>query len=227
MIVLPQFEIQWHQYEGQPDAVMRMRVAEELRRLDASGAPLLTCVLTIPDERVQQVALERLRENDDGEGQPIYDSREWKLRVIKDGVAPATDAQGRGVTDAKGRPLPASEVGKVLMAKVGTLGNTLGADADSREVMRWGAVNRQSMDHTGRDIYRHVRIGKAWTVVSFEDALAVLRQWGVGVARKQYRRPAGWTPGTRTAEQGQLNWLVEEHNPRAVEVGAEPRGKAA
>ena len=94
MIVLPQFEIQWHQYEGQPDAVMRMRVAEELRRLDEAGAPLLTCVLTIPDERVQQVALERLRENDDGEGRPIYDAREWKLRVAKDGVAPATGEIG-------------------------------------------------------------------------------------------------------------------------------------
>lgn len=227
MIVLPQFEIQWHQYEGQPDAVMRMRVAEELRRLDAAGAPLLTCVLTIADERVQQVALERLRENDDGEGRAIYDSREWKLRIVKDGVAPAADAQGRPVTDAKGHPLPASEVGKVLMAKTGTLGNTLGPDADSREVMRWGANNRQSMDHTGRDIYKHVRIGRAWTVVSFDDALAVLRQWGIGVARKQYRRPSSWMPGTRVDEKGQLNWLVEEHNPRAVEQGAEPRGKAA
>lgn len=215
MVVLPQFEIEWHRYEGQPDATMRALVAAELRRLDEAAAPLITCVLTIPDERVQQVALERLRENDDGDGRPIFEPREWKLRITKDGVAPSTDAQGRPVTDAQGKRLQPNDVGRLLMAKVGTLGGTLGPDADSREVMRWGATNRQATDHAGRDLYRHVRIGKGWTVVSFDDALAVLRQWGVGIARKEYRRPASWASGAPTTDKGQLNWLVEEHNPRA------------
>ncbi len=223
MVVLPQFDVQWHQYEGQPDAVMRMRVAEELRRLDAAGAPLITCVLTIPDDRIQQVALERLRENDDGEGAPVYEPREWRLRIVKDGVAPPTDAQGRPVTDAKGRPLGPDMVGKVLMAKVATLGNQLGTEADAREVMRWGGQSRQNMDHTGRDLYRHVRVAKQWTTMSsFDDAVAVLRQWGIGVARKQYRRPSSWQPGARAEGNGQLVWLVEEWNPRSEEQSTEP-----
>lgn len=222
MVVLPQFDLQWHLFEGQPDAVMRMRVAEELRRIDGEGAPLITAVLTIPDDRVQQTALERLRENDDGDGKQIYQSREWRLRIVEGGVPPLADAQGR--------PLPDAQRGKMLAAKVGVLGNHLGPEADSREVMRWGAVNRQNTDHAGRDLYRYVRITHQWTNVStFDDAVAVLRQWGVGVAKKQWRRGAAWTPGTQSTDRGQLNWLVEEWSPtRAYDAPkAEPRGKAA
>lgn len=223
MVVVPQFDLQWHLFEGQPDAVMRMRVAEELRRIDTAGAPLITAVLTIPDDRVQQTALERLRENDDGEGSAIYAPRDWKLRIVEGGVPPEADAQGR--------PLPEGQRGKVLMAKVGTLGNHLGPEADSREVMRWGAVNRQNIDHTGRDLYRYVRVTHQWTPVStFDDAVAVLRQWGIGVARKQYRRPPSWAPGTQASGRGQLNWLVEEWTPARVQPEAtrtDGRGKAA
>lgn len=222
MVVLPQFDLQWHLFEGQPDAVMRMRVAEEFRRIDGEGVPLITAMLTIPDDRVQQTALERLRENDDGEGSPIYSPREWKLRIVKDGVPPLTDAQGR--------TLPQAQQGKVLAAKVGTLGNHLGPEADSREVMRWGGANRQNIDHAGRDLYRYVRVTHEWTnISSFDDAVAVLRQWGIGVARKQWRRPSTWTPGAPASGHGQLNWLVEEWSPRAAYEApkAEPRGKAA
>lgn len=218
MIVLPEFCADWSRYEGQPDAVRRAYVSEELRRLDADGAPLLTVVLAhVLDDRVQQVAFERLRRNDDGEGGQVYAPREWRLRLVEGGVPPSVDGQSR--------PLPPELRGKALKAKVGVLGDDLGPEADAREVQRWSAQQRDARRRMGRDIYRYVTITRQPTTVSFDDAVAVLRQWGVGVARRQHRRePDG--------SDGQLQWLVEEITPSsrvqpATEGGGGQRDKSS
>jgi len=200
MIVLPEFAADWSRYEGQADAVRRAYVSEELRRLDGEGAPLLTVVLAhVLDDRIQQIALERLRVNDDGEGAPICEPREWRLRLVEGASPPAADAQGR--------PLPPAERGKALKAKVGTLGDQLGPESDAREVMRWSARERDNRSRMGRDLYRYVTVTRQGVTVTFDDAVAVLRQWGVGVARRQFRR-------TADGSDGQLQWLVEEVTPR-------------
>lgn len=211
MVVLPEFCAEWHRYAGQPDAVRRSYVSEELRRLDALGAPLLTVVVAhLTDDRVQQTALERIEHNDDGEGRPIFEPREWRLRLVEGGKPPLSDAQGR--------PLSEADAGKVLLAKVGVLGGQLGTEADPQEIRQWGADAREGRDRMGRDLYRYVRITRAGTSLSLADAIAVLRQWGVGVAKRQRRRSSEWRPGQRDDGTGQLNWLVEEVVPQRARI---------
>lgn len=209
MIVLPSAFADWARYEGRPDAERRAYVSEELRRLDKMGAPVLTVVAACLDDRNQQIALERLKSNDDGEGNPILENRAgWLLRLVPDAEPPRSDPQGR--------QLPPELAGKVLVAKVGTLGNQLGPEAEAREVQQWGGEAREARDRQGRDLYRCVKITREGTTLDLSDALAVLRQWGVGVARRQRRRPESWRQGARDDGTGQLNWLVEEVNPRAA-----------
>lgn len=208
MIVLPAAFTDWARYEGRPDAERRAYVSEELRRLDRMGAPVLTIVAACLDDRNQQIAIERLKSNDDGEGTPILEHRAgWLLRLVPDAEPPRSDPQGR--------PLPPELAGKVLVAKVGTLGNQLGPEAEAREVQQWGAEAREARDRQGRDLYRCVKITREGITLDLADALAVLRQWGVGVARRQRRRPDSWRQGSRDDGTGQANWLVEEVNPRA------------
>lgn len=211
MIVLPTAFAEWARYEGRPDAERRAYVSEELRRLDAMGAPVLTVVVACLDERNQQVAIERLRQNDDGEGNPILSHRAgWHLRLVANAEPPRRDPQGREIDE--------SIAGKTLVAKVGVLGNQLGPEADAREIQQWGAESRDARDRQGRDLYRCVKINREGITLDIGDAVTVLRQWGYGVAKRQRRRPEGWRQGTRDDSTGQVNWLVEEVNPRAAKV---------
>lgn len=208
MIVFPEFCTEWFRIEGRTDAEKRAYVTSELRRLDKEGAPLLTVVLShLTDDRVQQIALELLTRNHDSDGNPIYEDRPWRLRLVEGAKPPRVDAQCRQLSEA--------EAGKVLVAKVGVLGGELGPEADSREVMQWGAQNRDAKARQGRDIYRYARVSRAGVNLPMADAITVLRQWGVGVAAREKRRPTGWRPGMTDDGTGQANWLVEEVNPNA------------
>lgn len=204
--VLPEFCSEWFRIEGRTDAEKRAYIADELRRLDRDGAPLLTVVAAhILDDRVQQIAFEILRRNHDSDGNPVYEPRQWALRLREGATPPKVDAQGRAV--------PEKESGKVLYAKVGVLGGELGPEAESREVMQWGGPNRDARARQGRDIYRYVKIGREPVTLSLDDALAVVRQWGMCVAPRERRHPTGWRPGMSDDGTGQLNWLVEEVTP--------------
>lgn len=209
MIVLPEFCNDWYRVEGRAAAEQRAYIASELKRIDAEGAPLLTvCVAFLQDDRVQQIAHEIISRNYDSDtGEQVYAPREWRLKLVDGGKPPTVDPQGRQI--------PPAEAGKVLVAKVGVLGGELGPEADSREVMQWGAEKRAARDRQGRDLYRYVRITREPTVLSLVDAMAVLRQWGVGVAARERRRPSAWRPGLIDDNSGQLNWLVEEVSPNA------------
>lgn len=218
MIVVPLAFDKWSSVEHSSDAAQRLYVAEELRRLEREGAPLLTVALTQLDDRVRHLAVTLLRNNDDGEGKPIYASRPWTLRLVDGETPPDRDAQGR--------LLPADKRGKVLKTKVGNLGGNLGRQADAREVTRWSGVNRQARDRAGGDLYVYREVTREPQPFTFDDAVAILSKWGIGVAARQYARATSWRPGGDFDEstKGQCNWLVEECTPKRDTTRA---GKAA
>lgn len=218
MIVVPLAFDKWSSVEHSSDAAQRLYVAEELRRLEREGAPLLTVALTQLDDRVRHLAVTLLRNNDDGEGKPIYASRPWTLRLVDGETPPDRDAQGR--------LLPSDKRGKVLKTKVGNLGGNLGRQADAREVTRWSGVNRQARDRAGGDLYVYREVTREPQPFTFDDAVAILSKWGIGVAARQYARATSWRPGGDFDEstKGQCNWLVEECTPKRDTTRA---GKAA
>lgn len=190
-VFLPEFCAEWFRVEGRPDAERRAYVASEIKRLVADGAPLLTAIIACSDGRTQQIALTLVKRNSDGEGSALFEHRDgWKLRLVENGAPPAVDPQGR--------KLAAGDAGKVLSVKLGTLGGDLGPEADAREVQQWGAEARTARAQRGRDLYRLGRVTHAGEVFSLDDAITILRQWGVGIATREVRR------------DGQLAWLVEE-----------------
>ena len=218
MIVVPLAFDKWSSVEHSSDAAQRLYVAEELRRLEREGAPLLTVALTQLDDRVRHLAVTLLRNNDDGEGKPIYASRPWTLRLVDGETPPDRDAQGR--------LLPSDKRGKVLKTKVGNLGGNLGRQADAHEVTRWSGVNRQARDRAGGDLYVYREVTREPQPFTFDDAVAILSKWGIGVAARQYARATSWRPGGDFDEstKGQCNWLVEECTPKRDTTRA---GKAA
>lgn len=218
MIVVPLAFDKWSSVEHSSDAAQRLYVAEELRRLEREGAPLLTVALTQLDDRVRHLAVTLLRNNDDGEGKPIYASRPLTLRLVDGETPPDRDAQGR--------LLPSDKRGKVLKTKVGNLGGNLGRQADAREVTRWSGVNRQARDRAGGDLYVYREVTREPQPFTFDDAVAILSKWGIGVAARQYARATSWRPGGDFDEstKGQCNWLVEECTPKRDTTRA---GKAA
>ena len=219
MIVLPLAFDKWATVEHLGDQQRRAYVAEELRRLDADGAPLLTVALAQADDAVRHLAVTALRDNADGEGRAIYDhARQWMLALVEGETPPDRDAQGR--------LLPSDKRGKVLKTKVGNLGGNLGRQADAREVTRWSGVNRQARDRAGGDLYVYREVTREPQPFTFDDAVAILSKWGIGVAARQYARATSWRPGGDFDEstKGQCNWLVEECTPKRDTTRA---GKAA
>jgi hypothetical protein len=84
------------------------------------------------------------------------------------------------------------------VVKLGTLGGDLGPEADAVEVAQWGAEARAARAQRGRDLYRLGRVSRLGEIFPLEDAVTILKQWGVGIAPREVRR------------DGQLAWLVEE-----------------
>ena len=96
MIVLPLAFEKWAAVEYLGDQTRRAYVADELRRLDRDGAPLLTVALAQTDDAVRHLAVSMLRDNADGEGRTIYDhGRQWMLALVEGEAPPDRDAQGR------------------------------------------------------------------------------------------------------------------------------------
>lgn len=214
MYEFPTFAPDWLLYEHRDLPEQRAYLASELRRLDREGQPIIPTILALLDDWAQQLALGLVTSNADQEGVPILRPRVWMLRLVKGAKPPDRDPQGRLVSE--------KDRGEVLLAKVGNLGGALGAEADVREIGEWSSVGRTRRVRTGRDIYRLVRITREGTPVSLSDALAVLRQWGVGVQLREFR-----SRSDRPGEPGeQSNWLVEEVPP-AAEAAPSAEGAAA
>lgn len=105
MIVLPLAFDRWATVEHLGDQQRRAYVADELRRLDRDGAPLLTVALSQTDDAVRHIAVTALRDNADGEGRTIYDhGRQWVLALVEGEAPPDRDAQGR--------QLPPEQIGR-------------------------------------------------------------------------------------------------------------------
>lgn len=225
MLEIISFCPEWANYQTQPDKMARRYVAEELRRLDRERAPLLRPILATLDDWLICTAIALVREGEAESGEPVVESREWRLRLV-DGVAPP-------VVDPQGRALNGADRGKVLVAKVGNLGGTLSPARPAKEAMAFSGEARKAAESSGRNLYRTVRVTRAGVSLSLDDALTVLRQWGYGVTQQQYQhRPPkvadarryereielshamALKSGKRTEEpsrpQGQCNWLVEE-----------------
>lgn len=208
MIVLPLAFDRWPNVEHLSDAARRLYVADELRRLDALGAPLLTVALAQADEAVKHLAVTLLRSNDDGEGKPIYGyGRQWTLKLVDDEAPPDRDAQGR--------QLPVELRGKVLRTKAGNLGGSTPSQADAREVEKWSGRNRLARERSGGDLYVYRDVTRQPTPFTIDDAVLILSRWGVGVSARQYDRGAAWKPGSEgEGQKGQCRWLVEEIAPK-------------
>jgi len=210
VIVLPLAFDRWATVEHLGDQSRRSYVADELRRLDRDGVPLLTVALAQTDDAVRHLAVTMLRDNADGEGKTIYEhGRQWLLALVEGENPPDRDAQGR--------LMPPELKGKVLRTKVGNLGGNVPATADKHELSRWNAEARQARERSRGDLYRYVDITRKASPFAIEDAIKVLSMWGVGVAPKQYRRAS--TPDRRGVieeSNGQCQWLVEEHTPKST-----------
>ena len=220
---LPEFADEWPLYQGRDAASRRAYLVSEIRRLAAEGAPILSIVLAQLDDLLRESALELVRQNDDGAGNLIFEHRTWAVRLIEGEAPPDVDPQGR--------PIPPGERGKVLVVKVGNLGGDVKPTAEASEVMQYSGPQRLVRAQSGRNLYRTVKIGRAPVALSFDDAVAALRQWGVGVGLRKYRRAKGAAIGRAADAKGQCLWLLEEVVPE-VEAPApaapeKPRQRAA
>ncbi len=219
MIELPQFCAEWFRYERLPLVEQQRFVADELRRLEREGLPVLTTVLAAMDGMVQQLALDLIKAGVDGNGEPVIAPRVWMLRLRRDAVPPSLDPHGY--------ELPKDKRGKVLVAKVGNIG------AHINLALVEGGVNNATSQFSGdarpgmRVRYHTQEIGRTATPVTYDRAVAILRQWGVGVQRNRYAIKSGWKPGTEFGE-GQDRWLVEEVVPgHEADDTAKAKGGAA
>lgn len=210
---------EWHRRPMSDDERIRY-AADELRRLDAAGAPVLTAALASLEGAVQQLALELL----EGKvmhpaGGLVVQPRLWRLRLRRDAEPPHTDPQGRLVDDERR--------GKVLVAKVGNHGATINLSTmqqvSAAGRTEWCGEVRTQIAASGGDLYRTIDIGREWTDVPMQVAVLILRQWGVGVQRQRYRTKPGWRPGM-PQEPGQDRWLVEEYCRATAGSEKAPKG---
>jgi hypothetical protein len=220
--------LDWRRTGVDPQA-QREYVAQELQRIAAAGAPVLTQVLTAPFELQQLIALSVLHNET-----PIPEHR-WYLRLREGASPPLKDAQGRDV-------MPPEDRGKVLVAKTTTLGGRLKHTHTLPDAVtsQWNGPNQQAAAVRGRDIYSYVRIGRTPVAVSLADAICVLNKWGVGIPMLQtYNRnaailvpgPGGTPVPVPDPSKHQDAWLVEEVPPeaadellRAARADAKPKG---
>lgn len=152
---------EWSKYvvrnDDEADA-RRAYVERELTRLAAEGISPLYAAVTLPLADQQTVAFAALRNM----GGRIM------LRLAEGCSPPACDAQGR--------ELPPDEVGKVLVAKVGS------------KSFR-GPGERDVAARRGTDIYIQRRITSTPTMIDLEEAITIFRQWGYRVRPKKTNRP--------------------------------------
>lgn len=222
MTVLPVFCPDWAKYAADDDA-RETYVAAELRRLFAEGGAVLLAVLQMHvDEACQMTALRQLAENADADGEPICEPGwTWKLRLKEGAVPPISNAQGI--------KLPKEKQGKVLAARVGNLGGSRGREDSSRASLEWTGQRRAMKASSGQDLYSHREVTAKATAFSLNEAVLILRQWGVGVQPKQYLRNRAWKPGESNEDiaQGQDQWLVLEGPAPTATLTKGEKDKAA
>lgn len=206
------FADRFHEYSARTDTDRRAYVVEELRLLEERGASMLRAILLHPYPKAQKIALEMLREGHDGStGEQVLRGPQrasWRLRLV-DGVVwtpeqmeadiakmkiepgPKFDEARRAwlvgkvpQADPQGRILPPETRGRVLRAKVGNLGAQMAASSlqDASRAAAWSGERRRARDSVGQDLYVLVDVTREPRDLSLAHALAVLRQWGAGIA---------------------------------------------
>ncbi len=183
-------------------ARQRGYIKEELERLAASGSALLYTCLTAPLEVQRDLAVSALREI-----QPNI----W-LRLKPGAVPPSLDPQGRDLPDA--------DRGK-LVAKVGQVGqmrpDEIKGRTESGETAAYTSEGRQSIARSKKGLYETRRIDTSPRAFPLDEAITIMRAWGVGMREPQFRRVRQLSPkivdGVNVNEglwEQQDMWLVEE-----------------
>ncbi len=201
----PPEQIEWLRgWDRQVDAARQESyVRSELDRLAAGGAPLLTASLNTPLPDQQDIALRVLREL----RQTVF------LRLRPGAVPPIRDPQGRELKDP--------DRGKVLVAKVGVVGNVhpsqIKAADDSGKSREWLSSSRAALARTKVGLYNTKRVTSQPQPFLIDDAITIMRAWGVGMREQQVRSGAPLRPKMQdgiNVNEGLLDeqdcWLVEE-----------------
>ena len=232
MIEFPAFCEQWPSQSQLTIPQQEQYVLSELARIDRAGLPVLLTVLQQSDLDLQQTALKLLRSGggDYDDGRPLPRRRHsWKLVLVQGAEPPHKDPQGR--------VLPDHLRGKVLSAKTGNLGGDTHGPTDVTVAGQHAGPVREQKARTGRPLYQLRQVGRTPEEFTLDEAMAILRQWGVGVSARQYDRPPAWGRGdgfdpSDPRGRGQCRWLVTEvpfpaTDPDAADDGFGGRRSAA
>lgn len=168
----------------------------EIERMLRAGEPVLYAIATIDDtgtlDEVKAIARQLM---------PVV-----TLRLVPGAVPPDTDPSGA--------LLPEGKRGKVLACKVGQLSAPAQSEGPGSTSERHTGPARVILFARRKHDYQCAEISEEPTPVPFDQALAVLKQWGHGVPVTRYR-PYGVKTvnpdGTkRVVEKLRDQWLVEE-----------------
>lgn len=219
----PAFLSDWSRVPGVDPFAQREYLGAEILRAARAGAPILTALLTAPLE--VQSALGLLLVSKEAVLQQAGLRPYFPLRL-----KPGARLHPSLHKDPQGRDLPADKAGRVLVVKVNTLGGMLdGSHAmPERVVGQWSGAALAARAARGEPLYRNVEIGAEPVELPFEDAVCVLRKYGVGVAKQftKFGVEAGRRHDGAVIEKQSLrdNWLVEELPLVAPAPAAAPGG---
>jgi hypothetical protein len=202
-VTLPAIEFlsDWRRLGVEPLA-QRDYVKGELLRVASLGAPVLTLALTAALPVQTSLALSILHE------EPLPGHR-WMLRLLDGAVPPVRDPQGR--------MLPPDKAGRVLVAKVGTLGGHLRNTSRLPEAVTapysGTAVAARSIQ--GKDIYRYVELTRDPCELTLTDCVTLLRQYGVGIQPQRYLHRSRLPSDPRGGPVDM--WMLEEVPPAKLD----------
>jgi hypothetical protein len=180
----------------------RSYVRDEVLRLKAEGQPVLYAALTTPLIEQRNLAFSVLREV-----HPIV-----SVRLHAEASPPTYDPNGK--------PLPKQDAGRVLVAKVGVVGQAPpGGRISEDEAALYAGPARAVLARSG-GLYRVVRVTREPTSLPLDEAIALMQLWGHGVQDEEYRRrhrSAVLNPVTSKYEDKRIHqWLVEEVCPATL-----------
>jgi len=181
-------------------ARQRDYVLQELERLRASGAPLLLTALTAPFVEQQDLAVSVLR-RDMGVSSVM-------LRLTSDAVV-------RDI-DPCGRPMPKDLAGRVFRVGLGPRGGAKEGQPPPSEIeaVRYSGPARDALYRAGK-IQHTLDITREPQHVAIEDAIPLLRKWGLGVSAERWRRRGrevgAEVRGVKLERDGRVDlWPIEE-----------------
>jgi len=166
-------------------------VAHELNRLHDEGKPVVSAILMqIARDDMKYMALTLIQRRSTVLGNVrIKQPPRVKLRLVPGVEIPAFDPNGNPVK------------GRVLMAKVGNVGDNVPPD-QAGAIGFSGPIRRQLQAQ--RNLYRCEEITPEGVTLELADAVGVLRMWGRGIAMRPRRHRS--EPTARIQD----TWLVEE-----------------